>query len=304
MFSYVNSTALITGASRGIGAEIARSLAKRGIRHLILTARTESDLEAVANELAIEMDTPVTTILADLSQPEGAQKIYDEVKRHDLTVDLLINNAGFGYYGEFESAESGRDERMIAVNVESLVALTRLFLPAMKARNYGGIIHVASTAGFMPVPYMALYGATKAFVLSFSEALWAECRKSKVRVVCLCPGGTETAFDFGDKPRGGFENSSRSSPQEVAEAALDALDKDLSHVTVGAGNTLMTFVPRLLPRRMTVQLVAQVFAPRTDNENTEKKGIRKPILIAATGLALLTAFAIPAILRTVKNRES
>ena len=263
-FDYPRANALVTGASRGIGLSIARELAARGCPHLVLTARTESDLEALAAELSARHGTKTHIIAADLSEASAPQTIKAATDTLGLSIDLLVNNAGFGDYGSYGDRPLDRQERMIVVNCTALVALTRLYLPGLIARGHGGIVNIASTAAFQPVPYMSVYGATKAFVLSFSEALWAEMADTKtgVRVVCLCPGGTATAFDFGTaEGRGQYENTLMSTPEDVAKATLRALDKNASFAVVGAANYVGTFGARLLPRATLAQVTASFLPP-------------------------------------------
>ncbi len=193
MFAYRGKTALVTGASAGIGAEFARALAARG-SDVILVARSQERLRALADELARDFGVRAEVIAADLTRADAARDLYAEAEVRGLTVDLLINNAGFGTHGPFETLAPARDHAEVMLNVAAVVDLTHLFLPAMLKRGDGAVINVASTASFQPVPYMAVYGATKAFVLSFSEALWAECRGRGVRVLALCPGTTATEF--------------------------------------------------------------------------------------------------------------
>lgn len=262
MYDYAGSVALVTGASSGIGAAMARLLSERGVGALVLVARSEDRLEALARELRTQYENlRVEVVPADLGDPGAADRIQAATERHGLTVDLLVNNAGFGSHGYFDERGIERESEMIAVNVRAVVALTRAYLPGMVARRRGGIINVASTAAFQPVAFMATYGATKAFVLSFSEALWAENRGRGVRVVCLCPGSTNTGFEFDSAGRGEFERWPRSSPEEVARAGLDALERDASYVVVGRGNYLQSLSVRLAPRSTIARITANIFRP-------------------------------------------
>ena len=173
-----------------------------------------------------------------------------------------------------------------------VVDLTRLFLPGIVARGRGGVLNVSSTAAFQPVPFMATYGATKAFVLSFSEALWAENRSrdnKDIRIVCLCPGGTDTAFDFGSaQARGQFEKMPQATPQDVARAGLDALDKNASFVAPGVVNYAGTLLPRLAPRALIARTTARLFRPET--VDGDKKSAAP--VIAGAALALLAGAAL------------
>lgn len=300
-FDYANSEALVTGASRGIGESIARELAARGIRRLILVARSKDDLEQIAQEIWEAHETPVEVIAADLSDEEAPHAVYAECLRRGISVDLLVNNAGFGSHGYFDTLPAAKEQDMIAVNVASLVALTRLFLPGMVERGWGGVLNVGSTAGFIPVPFMATYGATKAFVQSFSEALWAENRErgNDVRIVCLCPGGTETSFGDG-MHRGHFEEMIGSTPEEVATAGLDALDRATPYTVVGAINYAASLLPRVLPRGAMARLAALLVRPlpssdaasgEKSEEASDSVKVGAAVLAGAATLGL-AAFAI------------
>ncbi len=184
-------TALVTGASRGLGRELARLFAADG-HPLVLVARTGPDLDILAEELRSAHGVEVQTVVADLAAPAGPQAVADAVAEREI--DVLVNNAGFGTTGAFHQLPLQRELDQVQVNVTALTALTGHFLPGMVARDRGRILNIASTAAFQPGPYMATYYATKAFVLSFSEALAHELRDSAVTVTCHCPGATDTAF--------------------------------------------------------------------------------------------------------------
>src|ERR1043166_236662 len=186
-------TALITGASSGIGEAFAHQLAKEG-SSLILVARSEDKLEKLAHQIRQKYQRRVYVIPADLSKKSPGAAIAAEVAKRDLKVELLVNNAGFGTVGAFHKQEAVRQQQMIALNCSAIVDLTFAFLPDMLDAGYGGVINIASLAAFQAVPYMAVYGATKAFVLSFSQALWGEYEKQGLRVVAVCPGPVETGF--------------------------------------------------------------------------------------------------------------
>jgi uncharacterized protein len=258
-------TALITGASSGIGAAFARELAARKT-DLILVARSQDKLQQLASQLQEKFQIRTDTIVQDLIQPGAARSLYDAVEQKGWTVDLLINNAGFGDYGAFADRELQRQVDMIQLNITALVELTYLFLPQMKQRGAGGIINVSSIAGFQPLPYMSVYAATKAFVLNFSEALWAENKDSGVRILALCPGATESNFfkeaqfpsSFASKDKSGF--TGYTSAEEVVRDALKALEKSHSTiVTGGTANQLMVNLPRFFPRDWLVSTVEKQF---------------------------------------------
>lgn len=292
-FDYANSGALVTGASRGIGAALVQELAARGISQLILTARTQNDLEILAAELHEKSpNIRVEIIPADLAEPDAPTFLKAETDRRGLTVDLLVNNAGFGSYGPFETLSQNNEQDMIQVNVRALVGLTGAYLPEMVQRGHGGILNVGSTAAFQPVPYMTTYGATKAFVQSFSEGIWAEMQdlENDVRVVCLCPGGTET--NFGNAigvPRATFEKAPHTTPEEVAVVGLDALDRGDMYAVVGALNYVGSLIPRVCPREAVAQISGAIFRP-AERPTPHPLGIPTSLLIQATaGIAAVGA---------------
>ncbi|MGC3970253.1 MAG: SDR family oxidoreductase [Pirellulales bacterium] len=186
MFAYSERTALVTGASSGIGAEFARALAARKM-NLVLTARSEPPMRELADELTTRYGVRVDVVVADLSRDEGVPCVVEAVRQAGLSVDLLVNNAGLLTHGRFETIDPQREQAELTVNINSLVGLTHAFLPGMLERRAGGVINVASIAGFQPIPYMAVYGATKAFVISFSMALREECRDRGVAVLRFAP---------------------------------------------------------------------------------------------------------------------
>ncbi|ROH88760.1 SDR family oxidoreductase [Stagnimonas aquatica] len=247
----MTQTALITGASSGIGAAFARALARRG-DHLILVARSKDKLEALAASLRAEQGATVSVIPADLGLPECGRRLAAEVAGQGLSVDLLINNAGFGAAGAFATQDPVRDAEMIQLNVAAVVDLAHAFLPGMLERGHGGIVNVASVAGFQPMPQMAIYAATKAFVLSFSEALWVETRGRGVQVTALCPGPVDTPFfEATGSPqlRKAVPKGLMMAAETVAAQALAALAAGRPVVVPGGANKLLSAVPRLLPRR-------------------------------------------------------
>ncbi len=247
-------TALVTGASNGIGEQLARQLAGQGA-NLVLVARREEKLSTLRVELMRSSpQATITVIGADLSEVGATQRLAEQVAGAGIEIDLLVNNAGVGSHEKFADEDPTRVAQMIQLNVGSLVDLTHRFLPGMLARGRGGVLNVASTAAFQPVPTMAVYGATKAFVLSFTEALWAETRDSGVRVLALCPGPTETAFfaTTGKK----FMTGGRQSAAEVATVALQGLDGRSSSVVSGLVNRLGATGYRFLPRSVITRVSA------------------------------------------------
>jgi short-subunit dehydrogenase len=259
VFEFPGKTALITGASAGIGKEFAKQLSARRA-NLILVARRRQRLEELAKELMELNNCQVYVLEADLSKPTIAKEIRAFVKSNNLKVDILVNNAGFGTYGSFIDQSPERELEEIAVNVSSLVALCHEFVPDMTRRGHGAVLNVSSVAGFQPLAYMAVYAATKAFVLSFSEALWAELTPYKVRVLAVCPGPVDTEFFqvAGSSPTGKPETVSH-----CVQMALAALDKGRSHVvTGGLRNNVLSKVHRFTSREFILRAAAIVLKPR------------------------------------------
>jgi short-subunit dehydrogenase len=260
------NTTLITGASSGIGEVFARKLAARG-RNVLLVARSEDKLVTLCNELGRSNSIRAQYVALDLSEPESAARLFDEAKKRGLTIDMLINNAGFGSMGEFTRLDLARELNMIDLNIKALVELTYLFLPLMRERKQGAIINVASTAGFQAVPFMATYAATKAFVLSFSEALWEENRPHGIKIMALCPGVTETNFfeaARGQKPPARVAQS----PEDVVDTALRGLARGKSHIISGWTNRAMMEAERLAPRSLVTRMAGRMM--RKEYEDSEQ----------------------------------
>jgi len=252
-------TALITGASSGIGATFARELAARGA-HLILVARRQEPLEALAGRLRIANQGYVDVFPADLTRPDAVTRLGAQVGALGRSVDILINSAGFGAYGDVVDADPERLHDQVQLNITALLDLTRMYLPVMTARGQGTVINIASAAAFQPMPHMAVYAATKAFVLSFTEALWTETRSSGVRVLALCPGPTATPFHAATGSEDGSFGKHRTAEQVVA-TALRALDREIPSVVDGRLNTLLSRLPGLLPRRLTLAIAERTMRP-------------------------------------------
>jgi short-subunit dehydrogenase len=247
-------TALVTGASSGIGEQFARRLAGRRV-HLVLAARNRERLERLAAELRAADGVSVHVVPADLSVPAGADELVEAVTSHGASIDLLINNAGVGFQGRFVDQDPAAISREIQLDCASLVALTRRLLPDMLSRRRGGVINLASTAAFQPLPTMAIYAASKAFVLSFTEALWVETAQTGVRVMALCPGPTETGFFETANPAKQFLTRGRQSPAHVADFALRRFERGRRpSVIPGAGNRLRASGYRLLPRPLMARM--------------------------------------------------
>ena len=254
------NTTLITGASSGIGAAFARKLAARG-RNVLLVARSEDKLITLCNELGRLTSIRAQYLALDLTKPDDRLQLFEETKKRDLEIDMLINNAGFGSMGDFVKLDLEREVEMIELNVTALVELTQRFLGPMRERQRGTIINVASTAGFQPVPYMATYAATKAFVLSFSEALWDENRIHGIHVMALCPGVTETNFFEAagiDRP----PMRTVQTPEEVVETALRALHRQKSLVISGWANWFVVEAERFVPRSMVTKVAGNALRSR------------------------------------------
>ncbi|WP_293129797.1 SDR family oxidoreductase [Microcoleus sp. bin38.metabat.b11b12b14.051] len=255
-------TALITGASGGIGAAFAVELAKRQ-HNLILVARSEAKMQQLAAQLQQEFKVLVEIIVQDLTAPGATTAVFDAVVQKGWTVDLLVNNAGFGDYGAFADRPLAKQVEIIQLNIVALVELSHLFLSGMRERRSGSIINVASIAAFQPMPYLSIYAATKAFVLSFSEALWAENKDLGIRVLAVCAGPTESDFFTAAEFPPGLASSSGQklvSADEVVRDALKALDKKQSNVVTGGFlNKIIVNMPRFMPRQLLVNSVAKLF---------------------------------------------
>ena len=257
-------TALVTGASSGIGEAIARRLAKDGA-NLVLVARSEGKLQALAEALSKDHGIRAAVVVADLIKPDSGAIVRRATDAQGINVEVLVNNAGFGTYGPFEKIEPGREQDEIALNVAALVDMTHAFLPPMLSRGQGAILNVASTAAFQPGPYMAVYAATKAFALSFSEALWAECRDRGVHVVALCPGAVETPFFAAlgdDRARQAPALSRMTRAEDVAEEAIRALYGHRPTRIVGLRNWFMAQSVRFVPRGDVAKIGARMLRPQ------------------------------------------
>ena len=258
MQSFKNITALVTGASSGIGKALARELAGQGA-NLILVSRSVQRLEQEAEDLRIRFGVKVFVFSADLSRSENCQKLFEFTEKHWLNVDVLVNNAGLAHYGSFNKTSFENTSAMLDLNIHALTHLTRFFLPGMIERGTGGVLNVASTAGFQPLPNLSVYAASKAFVLNFSEALWAEYKDCGIRIFCLCPGNTLTRFHqtAGIDRRRMFFSASAT---DVARFALRKfLRLNQPSAIYGFWNKLMIYAERLSPRRLTVFVTGRIY---------------------------------------------
>ncbi|MBL4716802.1 MAG: SDR family oxidoreductase [Bacteroidia bacterium] len=252
----MNQTALITGASNGIGLELAKLLAQDSI-DLVLTARSEDKLEQLQQELTNEYNVKVYIIKCDLSEIDSAKTLYEEVKNLGLNIDILINNAGFGDFGRFTETDWGKEQQMIQLNMTSLTQLTKLISKDMIKTSGGKIMNVASTAAFQAGPLMAVYYATKAYVLYFSEAIAHELKDNNITVTCLCPGPTESGFQAatGNEKSKLVKGKKLPTSKEVAKYGYKAMKKGKVVAIHGTLNYVMVNASRFLPRNIVTDIV-------------------------------------------------
>ncbi|WP_204102488.1 MULTISPECIES: SDR family oxidoreductase [Spirulina sp. CCY15215] len=250
----MGNTALVTGASSGIGAELARLHAVKG-GDLVLVARREDALNALKTELEKAHGIKATVIVADLAQPDAAEKIFAATETAGIQIDILINNAGFGGYGKFHERDLAKDQAMMQVNLVSLVNLTHLYLQGMVDRNAGRILHVASTAAFLPGPLQAVYYATKAFVVSFSQAIAQELADTNVTSTALCPGAVATGFVAAGDLEGNSLWDKAASPESVAQCGYEAMMKGkLVKINERSLSFLLNWVLPFLPRKTVLKI--------------------------------------------------
>jgi short-subunit dehydrogenase len=255
--------ALVTGASGGIGEDLARLLAAGG-RDLVLLARSAAKLQAVADEVIRAHGITSTVIAMDLSEPGAADELPRRLAERRISVDVLVNNAGFGTSGEFAREDPLEQQRMLQLNVAALTTLTRLLLPGMLERRRGRILNVASTAAFQPGPGMAVYYASKAYVLALSLALTEETAGTGVTVTCLCPGPTRTGFQDRAQLHQArlFRVTSVMSSADVARAGYDGLMAGRPLVIPGVGNKVGAQAVRFLPRLVAARIAGTLNAKR------------------------------------------
>jgi uncharacterized protein len=260
--------ALVTGASSGIGETFARALGARGLQ-LILTGRDEGRLGRIADEIAANNNVRVERVVVDLASPGGPEQLKAAVDGFGLSPDVLVNNAGAALIGTFTTLPLDAQLATVRLNVEAVVALTGLFLPAMLARGQGAIVNTSSAAGLQPLPHYAIYGATKAFVNSFSQAIWAEVRGRGVRVIAVCPGPvSETRFGerAGGSSRTAFPGLAKRrevTREAVVESALNGLERGVPLVIPGLTTRVMSTVAGLVPRRVQLLATERAFRPAT-----------------------------------------
>ncbi len=255
-------TALITGASVGIGVDLAECFAKGGY-DLIITARSEPALQEVAKRIVATHGVKVDVVNGDLSAINAGAKLASEIARRGLTVDVLVNNAGFGHAGGFGAEPKDPQLGMIDLNVRALTELTHIYWKGMLGKKRGGVLNVASTAAFQPGPLMAVYYASKAFVLSFSEALWEEARDTGVHVSCLCPGPTASKFhDRAGTDKTRLTKAAKPmTSRAVARQGYEGFIANRRVVVTGAQNKLLIAATRLTPRSALLRIVRTLQSP-------------------------------------------
>jgi short-subunit dehydrogenase len=251
--------ALVTGASSGIGLELAKLLAAAG-HDLVLVARRESELQTLASSLERELGTRSHIVVSDLAQPGAATALARSLDEAGIELEILINNAGFGVHGPFVATDLQTELDMIQVNIVALTELSKQVIPGMVARGRGSVLNVASTAAFAPGPLMAVYYASKAYVLSLSEALAAELEGTGVNVIALCPGPTESGF----QAVAGIGRSSRRLPSsaEVAACGMQAIARGTTVAIAGTRNWWLVQSVRLLPRKLVARIIRRMQASR------------------------------------------
>ena len=259
MKSLQGKTALVTGASSGLGADFARQLAGRGCG-LILAARRLDRLQALQAELTVSYAVPVECMAVDLLEADAPQKLYDQLQARGQVVDVLVNNAGLGLYGEFANTAWERTHQMLEVDVLALTHLTRLFVAGMLERKSGYILNVASTGAFQPTPFYAAYAAAKSYVLSLSEALHYELRHSGVTCTALCPGVTRTEFfdASGQQELTAYQKMTMMESSKVARIGLEAMFRGRSSVVAGGLNAFVAWSTRFLPTQALVASAARL----------------------------------------------
>ncbi len=255
---------LITGASSGIGEEFARRLAAEG-HNLVLVARSEKVLHELCDELMLKHKIMAHYIVADLIEHEAEAMVFEETEKHGFEVDWLINNAGFGAYGDFANVALEKQTGMIELNIRALIALTYRYLPAMRERRRGTIINVSSAAGFQPLPYMAVYAATKSFVTSFSEAIAEENRGYGVQILALCPGSTKTNFFKAASMDNPIHAKGQQTVDEVVETALRGVKQGRTRIISGLTNYITATAVNVVPNVLITRLMGRALGPRYRN---------------------------------------
>ncbi|MEV0643016.1 SDR family oxidoreductase [Streptomyces sp. NPDC050619] len=257
---YRRQTVIVTGASSGLGAEFAHQLARRGA-DLVLVARRADRLKDLADELTRAHGITVTVIARDLGQPDAGRTLRAELESRGIHATGLVNNAGFGTHNALTDEDPDRLQSMIALNVSALVDLSRAYIDPLNSADTGILINVASLLGFQPTPYLSVYGATKAFVLSFTESLWEENRGTGLRVLALCPGATKTEFYDAAGSETADYGAKRVTPEHVVKTALDTLDRRSAPPSVITNGRPIALAGKILPRRMIVRFMGRMARP-------------------------------------------
>jgi uncharacterized protein len=259
---------LITGASSGIGEAFARRLAAEK-HNLVLVARTEKKLHELCDELMLKHEIIAHYVILDLAEPNADIQLFEETERHRFEIDWLINNAGFGSVGDFAKLEVDRELQMIELNVSALVALTHCYLQGMRERRRGTIINVSSAAGFQPIPFMATYAATKAFVSSFSEAIAEENRPYGIQVLALCPGSTKTNFFAASNIDRPIKVKGQQTSEDVVETAMRAVANGRTKVVSGLANKIGAFLGGYVPNAVSRRVVARALRSQFQGNDTD-----------------------------------
>jgi uncharacterized protein len=259
---------LITGASSGIGEAFARRLAEEK-HNLVLVSRNQKKLHELCDELMLKYGISAHYIAIDLSESDGPSRVFQETSRHGMEVDLLINNAGFGSMGDFAKLDGQRELEMIRLNISALVELTHLYLSPMRSRQAGAIINVASTASFQPIPYMATYAATKAFVTSFTEAIAQENRRFGITISALCPGPTATNF-FAAAQASPFVAKGMQTSEEVVEIGMKGIKKRKPKIISGFRNAFLARLSGFVPNRVITGFAAWYLRPKLEEKEEGK----------------------------------
>lgn len=260
---------LITGASGGIGEAFARRLAAEK-HNLVLVARSEDKLRQICDELSAKHGITANFVALDLTKVDADRKLFAETEKNGVEVDFLINNAGFGSMGYFAEEDRERELEMIALNISTLVGLTHLYLQKMCERGRGTIINVSSTASFQPIPFMATYAATKAFVSSFTEAIAEEYKPFGITISAVCPGPTDTNF-FAEANAQPLKAKGMETPEQVVEVALAAVGSGRAKAISGLTNKIGAFFGSLVPNFIVTKVVAGVLRSKMDSKKLQKK---------------------------------
>jgi short-subunit dehydrogenase len=254
---YHHQTIIVTGASSGLGAEFARQLARRGA-NLVLVARRADRLQNLADELTRAHGVTVTVVARDLGQPDAGRTLRAQLESRGIHATGLVNNAGFGTHDALTDEDPDRLQSMIALNVSALVDLSRAYIDPLTSADTGILINVASLLGFQPTPYMSVYGATKAFVLSFTESLWEENRDTGLRVLAVAPGAMQTEFFDAAGSQTADYGAKRATPADVVRTALDTLDRRSAPPSVITNGRPLALASKFLPRRLIVRFMGRM----------------------------------------------